>query len=441
MKGFFKALAVVAALFAVAVLLFHEKDTVKGRTNRLEIFYMYNEGEPQSDWILDAAKRFGKLNPGLEVDVIFAGRDVLEKIRPRLIMGNPPDIVNQGGDILRVLMEDDLLEPLDDALAAPAMDRDIPWGDTFVGHLQDIYTFKGRHYQIPVGLFCNVIFYNKDQFERFGLKKPRTWKEFLNVCQVLKNNGIEPIAADGTERGYNVMWISTMLTRTSKIAHIKETALGKEGTSWTEEPFVEAARLIRELLDKGYIMKGYKASKWPAAQIRWAQGKCGLLYNGTWIPKEMKDKLPEGFRMGMFRFPVVEAFPDADGMKQDIGAECYAIPRGAKNKAKALEFLKFITRRRECKEYVKMDIAPAVLGGGMPESLAGLDELLMPPYSFMRGVAGISADSPELQEWYRQVARDIWNDAFLGKYTPDQMCRKMDEVQKRFYERKKDLEK
>lgn len=434
MKGILKALAVLAALFVVAVGLFHAKkgEAEKRSENRLEIYYMYNEGEPQSLWLLDAAERFEKLHPGLEIDLVFTGRELLGKVRPRFIMGNPPDLLNQGGDVLRTLMLAGLLEPLDDFLAESAWDRDMPWRDVFIPGLLDLYSYQGKTYQVPVGLFCSVVFYDKTMFERLGLTEPRMWKEFLGVCQVLKDNGIEPIASDGTEIGYNVMWYSVLVTRTAKVEHIRRVALGEEGTSWSEEPFVAAARLAKELVDRGYIMKGYEGSGWPAAQNRWAQGECALLYNGTWIPKEMGKDLPETFRMGMFRFPLVEGYEDADGMAQDIGAECFAVPAQAKNKEMAVEFLKFITTLEECERYVELDIAPAVVGGGMPESLSGLEELLSPPHTLMRGVAGISAQMPE---WYRIVARDLMSDLFLGRIEPEEMCRRMDAEQGRYYER------
>jgi len=431
LKGLLKTVAVLAVLFTIAVLLFHEKrgEAGDGHENRLEIYYMYNEGEPQAAWLEDAVERFKGLHPGLEVDLIFAGREVLGKIRPRIIIENPPDLVNQGGDILRVLMQDGVLEPWNEALEGPAFDRDMPWEKAFIPGLLDLYTFDGKTYMIPVGLFCSVFFYDRNQFERFDLEPPKTWREFLAVCEVFKENGIEPIAADGTEPGYNVMWTAALITRTTTVRHFADTARGGPGTSWTEDAYVDAAGLVRQLRDRGYVMKGYQGSKWPSAQMRWAQGECALLYNGTWIPKEMAEKLPEGFRMGMFRFPIVEGYPGSDGMTQEIGAECYAIPTGARNKKMAVAFVKYITRLEECRNYVDMDIAPAILGAGMPESLEGLDELLAPPYRLTKGLAGI------MPNWYRAVARDYWSDFFLGHYTPEEVCRLMEAEQKRYYER------
>jgi len=440
-----KILIALLILFALAVVLFHAKktDQVAENRDRLEIYFMYNEGESQSDWFAAAAEKFKSMHPGLRIDILYAGREVLGKLRPRMIIGNPPDLVNQGGDQLRPLMEDDLFEPLDDALAGPAFDSDTPWADTFINGILDVYKWKNpktgeeHYYQIPSGLFCYIFFYNVDQFERLHLEPPRTWSEFLHVCQVLKDNGIEPLAADGTELGYNIIWYGLLLTRTTTVKHVLDTAYGRPGNSWTEKCFVDAARMVAELREKGYIMRGYEGSKWPSAQMQWVQGKCAVLYNGAWIPKEMKNKLPEGFRMGIFRAPIVEGYPDADYLVQDIGAECYAVPRGARNRDMAVEFLRFITSREESKGLADIDVPCATRGVPMPAALKGLDEMLAPPNRLVEGTAGITGD---LADWYRIVARNEWSDLFLGHVGPEEMCRRVQDAQDRFYQRERALD-
>lgn len=442
LKSLVKTLAVLLVLFAVAVLLFHGKrvtSTASGAAGeRLEIYYMYHEDESQSLWLKAATKKFEEMHPGLTVDILFAGREVLGKLRPRMIIGNPPDIVNQGGDQLRVLQDDELFEQLDGELNTPAWNDTAAWKDTFIPGVIDIYIGRdketaGHYYQIPTSVFCDEFFYNIAQFEKLGLKTPKTWTEFLHVCQVLKDNGIEPLAADGTETGYNVAWYTVLMTRTTNIKHVRATAYNEPGTSWKEKCFLDAAKLVRELRDKGYIMQGYEGSKWPSAQMQWVQGRCGILYNGTWIPKEMKNKLPDGFRMGIFRFPIVEGYPEADSLAQDIGADCFAIPKGARHKELAIEFLKLVTSKEQAVLLSQADVPCTTKGVPMPPSLAGLDELLSPPYKLYESY-GITND---LSGWYRNCARENWSNLFLGHITPEEMIDDLQAKQERYYERMK----
>lgn len=440
MKTLLKVLGVLAALFVLSVTLFHDRKSASEarERNRIEIFYMYNEGESQSDWFRQAAERFRKIHPEAEIDILFAGREVLAKLRPRILVGNPPDIVNQGGDSIRTLAKDGLCERLDEAFAQPAHGQAVPWRDTFIPGLLDVYRIEGHDYMVPAGLFATVFFYNVEQFERLGLTPPETWPEFMAVCEKLKANGIAPIAADGTEAGYNIMWYGGLVGRTSNIAHIKATAKNEPGTSWQEKPFVDAARLVKELVDKGYIMEGYAGSKWPSAQMLWVQGKCGLLLCGTWIPKEMKNKLPDGFRMGIFRFPRVEGYPDGSPLTQDINSEVFTVLKGSRRRELAIEFLRYISSQDEAKYLADMDVPCGTKGVPMPESLAKLDEFFAPPYQLVETTSGITDD---LSDWFRNVARNEWSDLFLGRVEPEEMCRRMDESQKRFYERARFLKK
>jgi len=431
LRRLWKAALVLAALFAAAVLLFHDKKTGgTSASSRLEIYFMYTEGETQQEWFAGAVGRFKALHPGIEIDVSYPGREVLGKMRPRLIIGNPPDMANQSSDELRALLVDGLVLPLDDYLKEPAYGQNVPWKDTFLPGLLDAYSYKGHYYMVPQGLFGYAFFYNVGQFERLNLKVPATWSEFLDVCRVLKENGVEPIAADGNIRDYNAIWYPYLITRTTTLDHVLATAEGRPGTSWTEKCYVDAAKILRDLRDKGYIMRGYEASQWPSAQMQWIQGKCAMLLCATWIPKEMKAKLPEGFRMGVFPFPKIEGYAETDNRALAMEIEAFSIPRSAKHARAAVEFLKFITSPQEARRLVAIDIPTAVKGAGMPPALQGFEAFIAPPNKICRLSAGLGIETPE---WYRTVARETWSQYFMGNYEPEQMCKMVDDATKRFY--------
>ncbi len=427
MKAFLKLAGGAALLFAAAIVVFHDVrgSGAESQSNKLEIYCLWNEGEPYADWLADAARRFADQRGGLDVEIVTAGREVMGKLRPRLIIGNPPDLVNQGDGMFLQLMRDGLLEPLEGSLDGPAWDGKERWRDTFRDGIIETVRTDGHDYLIPWGLTTTLVFYNKGMFEKLGLAAPETWDELLHVCQVLKDNGIEPIASDGTQPGYNASWYTSMIRRVTTYQHYLDTAFGRDDTSWLEPRWLEGAKRICELRDKGYIMQGYEGSMWPSAQMQWMQGKCGMIQCGTWLPVEMRDSTQPGFRMGIFRFPRVEGFDDTDWNAQEVSTGVFAVPKEARHKAVAIDFLRFITSRDEMRRIVALDNISAVKGVEMPESMKGLDALLSPPYKVVA-----SDMSTEFADWWRQVGRERMSRLWLGQYAPDAFVKEMDRAQR-----------
>jgi ABC-type glycerol-3-phosphate transport system substrate-binding protein len=258
----------------------------------------------------------------------------------------------------------------------------------------------------------------------------------LHVCDVLKAHGIEPVAADGTIRDYNAIWFPYLITRTTTLEHILATARGEKGTSWREPCFLEAAKVLRDFTTSGDVMKGYQASAWPSAQMQWIQGKCAMLLCATWIPKEMKEKMPPGYHMGFFPFPALDDRPGVDSRAISMEIEAFSIPKDSKHKKAAIEFLKFITSPEEARRLVALDIPTAVKGAGMPPALEGFEKCIAPPNRICRLSSNLGI---EANEWYRTVGRETWSQYFLGDYSPEEMCGMIDDGTKRYYSLKAEI--
>ena len=47
-------------------------------------------------------------------------------------------------------------------------------------------------YGFPVSSLAFLGFYNKEIFEKYDLEVPMNWEDYLDVCEVLKNNSVVP---------------------------------------------------------------------------------------------------------------------------------------------------------------------------------------------------------------------------------------------------------
>ena len=55
-------------------------------------------------------------------------------------------------------------------------------------------TADGKVFAVPFAAVNHVVYYNKDIFDQYKLEAPKTFEEFLALCETLKKNGITPLA-------------------------------------------------------------------------------------------------------------------------------------------------------------------------------------------------------------------------------------------------------
>ena len=88
-------------------------------------------------------------------------------------------------------------------------------------------------------------------FDKFKIKIPQTWDEFLAVCETLKNNDIIPIAMDSEWWVPQFFWGSII---SCNGGDANWTAKLENGEIKINNPiFVDSIKKLKILLDKGYM--------------------------------------------------------------------------------------------------------------------------------------------------------------------------------------------
>ena len=414
---------IVVALAAMVLVGCSKKEAAPSAASAGSLTYVtfWNQGEPSSDYLELCVEAFQK-ETGIRVNYTPVGRDLMTKIRTDILSGNSPDLIDQ--DFVEInagLMKGDDrgLLPLDDLLNSSGPDGEARFLDVFNKSEMDLFARDGKYYYIPYVKVTSGFFYNKTLFRSLNLTPPRTWDDFMSVCQRLKASGIPPLALDGQISFYNAYYYYWAAARVLGSGKFSAAANDPTGAAWDDPGFLQAAQMVFDLSKGGrnYFQDGYEGSPYPSAQSDWALGKSGSVLCGTWIPNETSPMVASDWEYGFFAFPEV---PGARGSYNDVEAYLmgYAIPKDAKNPDNAKKFIKFALKKEWAQTFVKMtdnmsghkDVAPPAVLNDVTAYLAGAT-------GAHKSYDGLMSDLPD---WWANVFYPIDNDLIFGRITPRQ---------------------
>jgi raffinose/stachyose/melibiose transport system substrate-binding protein len=162
-------------------------------------------------------------------------------------------------------------------------------------------TDDGKHvYCVPVGSVIQGFYYNKNIFEKLGLKVPTTESEFFAALDKIKAAGVTPL-----DMGTKDLWPSVDLAFNSTWPNYCDGENTREaliaGTAkLTDECFVKALTAVARW--GAYLPDGSESISYPDTQQIFPLGDAAIFPGGSWeIP--LLDKIAD-FQIGVF--PPVE---------------------------------------------------------------------------------------------------------------------------------------
>jgi ABC-type glycerol-3-phosphate transport system substrate-binding protein len=103
------------------------------------------------------------------------------------------DIVHGGWESATPYFEAELLEPVDDWITNPSPEVGIhDYRTDYPSNIQELYTHKGKTWELAFDINCMVTYYRKDVFDELGLTAPAafaTWDDTIATAKKLKENG------------------------------------------------------------------------------------------------------------------------------------------------------------------------------------------------------------------------------------------------------------
>ncbi|MBI2301038.1 MAG: extracellular solute-binding protein [Armatimonadetes bacterium] len=389
------------------------------------------EGGEGMDFFFDCARAYERARPGTEIDLSGDPR-IADKARVRVLEGTFPEVTNAGLNYWALIKHGDVL-PLDEFLDKPNWEGDRTWRQSFFPGSLDRYQYKGKVYGLPLASFVQCLWYNKRMFREHGWAPPATWPELLSLCGRIKDAGIAPMAFQGQYHGYAMMLIDGAYY--SQVGRARfDAQKNLEPGSFDNPELRKALELVGELATQ-YFQPGAMGMSHTQAQTEFFLGHTAMIPCGSWLKSEMLGKIPAGFKMGAFNFPVV---PGGMGDPTAINtvAGYYFVFRKSQHPREGVDFLRFMTSREQAGRFCRSrDIPVAVQGVNEQNLSADVQDLAAIIKAAGTSYGQVPGEGyPEMDQYWTDARFGI----LTGKITPEQACRDLEEAAGAVRERKAD---
>lgn len=383
-----------------------EGNSGEGKT--ITMWSMWSSGEPQANVIEEAAAAY-EAKTGVKVNIEFKGRDVNKVLTASLEAKEAIDIIED--DYQRIANTYPNILDLTDMAKAVNYDswsyaclnnqviewtteRDDEGNVTKEGYLNSIVE------QPQVG----GVFYDKDAFEAAGVAaEPKTWAEFLDACQKIKDSGVGPVAQDSA---YANFAFYHQLVR--YLGEDKITELATNG-GWSGTAAEQAAQDIIDLRNEGFLADG-APDEFPSSQNKIGFGQAAMIVCANYVTAEVNQNTGTEVNWGLFNYPAVDG--GVENSAAYAGANSLAVTEYSENPQEAFDFIIFLTTGEWDQKMADAAAQiPADSRNTAPSNLTGTIETLKAADKPMTWCAGLNANA-DLKDTIKSMCTEL----FEGKY-------------------------
>ena len=382
------------------------------------------EGGYGIGWHKRVAREYEKLHPEIHVN-LWGDPRVDEKIKPRILRGDPPDMAACNLPVWKLIVAGKLY-PLNAALDTPAYSQTTKtWRQSLTPGVLGQYDYRGSTYAMPTSVAEWLCWYDRKLFREHGWQEPKTWGQFTALCDKIKAAGIAPLAFQGKYAG-SYGW-ATLLALYQRLVPMREW-YGIENLkpgAFISPEFIHAARLMATMARDDFE-PGAMAMTHTESQMEWCNRRAAMVFCGAWLKNEMKDALPSDFEMACFTVPSVEGGAGDPRALYAGGDENLFIFSQAKHPREAADFLKFMTSMGPAREYTAQleTLAPvANCDQGLKVSSA-----LQSAVEVLRGSDQLYQDrlSTLYLTFYKGTIEDAVSQLVGGKITPEEFGHRLE---------------
>ncbi len=364
--------------------------------------------------------KFMKDHPNVTIETeSYPDQPYQQKIKLYATAGQLPDV-------FKYWSFSTLLKPLVDSKLVMELNRSDYSGINYLPGALDSNVYYGKLYGIPVTADMWLLYYNKALLQKVGVQLPDTIQGIMDTVPKFKAAGIIPVVTDGKDAWPLAITFENIAERITGTFDTGHQALARKG-SFTEKPFVDAARILQNMAKGGAFQSDLVTSDYGASRNLFGQQRAAMYLMGSWELGLANDtNFPEEFKKNL----AVTSFPLVSGGKgTSTGLEAwyggnfvasstskYADLDRALLKALATEWGKICWDNQAAipAEVVKAnpgdsDVAKSILAiSGAATSTSGTTLL--------------DKSTPQFKETFQQISRELVS----GVLTPEQFTQQLD---------------
>ncbi len=246
---------------------------------------------------------------------------------------------------------------------------------------------------IPYNVVVVRMFYNKDLFDKAGIKGvPKTWSEFMEVQQTLQSAGIIPVAfAHSKLTDVHHLWIANSLT--GQLCHdaiIKKADYDASGMvsknemakatdngliNFTKEPLKDVFTMIKDWSQ--YWSPDFNSMDRDTAIQMWARQEVAMTLAGSWRQKSIEELEGLNFKYGVFPIPAVMKDTNPNAREQSIvlggrAVDTYCLNAKTEDVNASVDFIQYLMSAEVHKKFAENIYQISTLvGTEMPDKLQG----------------------------------------------------------------------
>ncbi|WP_049564609.1 N-acetylglucosamine/diacetylchitobiose ABC transporter substrate-binding protein [Nonomuraea sp. SBT364] len=294
-------------------------------------------------------------------------KEITKVLQPRFAGGNPPEVIdNSGANAMDMgaLAQDGQLQDLTPLLDAPSWDDpNTKVRDILDPAVAEFGTYDGKFSVLGYVNYIHGIWYSQKVFRDNGWAVPKTWDEFLALCETIKKSGkMAPFTYAGKHPQY---LYEPLLTMAAKIGgnEVLVNIDNLEDGAWSAEPVKQAAEAWAEVGAK-YLMQGTTGLDHVQTQTAQNKYQVAMLPSGSWLENEQKDTTPDDFEYGMFAIPDFTASDKMPyGTLHTQPGESFIVSAKSANPQAGMEYLRAMLSKKAAGDFSELVRTVSVVKG------------------------------------------------------------------------------